>query len=65
MEFPKTDNLFFCNVNIHRSTGTSSQREISAHYVRSMMMEKRNGGKKGEVEPKEITINNTVNDNVF
>eukprot|EP00944_MAST-04C_sp_MAST-4C-sp1_P007093 g7093.t1 len=34
-----TDNLFFCNVNIYRSTGTANCRTQDAVYVSSMRME--------------------------
>ena len=37
----RTDNLFFCNANIYRSTGTIDRKTINANYVRSMTIEKR------------------------
>jgi hypothetical protein len=37
----KTDNLFFCNANIYRSTGTIERTNMNADYVRSMEMEQR------------------------
>ena len=37
----QTDNLFFCNANIYRSTGTINRKTINANYVRSMTIEKR------------------------
>ena len=36
----RTDNLFFCNVNVYRSTGTIDKRSVNEKYVESMKMEK-------------------------
>ena len=36
----RTDNLFFCNVNIYRSTGTVDRHTQNAGYVSSMRMER-------------------------
>ena len=36
----RTDNLFFCNVNVYRSTGTIDERSVNKKYVESMKMEK-------------------------
>ena len=35
----RTDNLFFCNANIYRSTGTIDRTSVNAHYVRAMSIE--------------------------
>ena len=35
-----TDNLFFCNVNVYRSTGTIDRRSVNEKYVESMKMER-------------------------
>ena len=35
----RTDNLFFCNANIYRSTGTIDRRGVNEKYVESMKME--------------------------
>ena len=35
-----TDNLFFCNVNIYRSTGTIDRNTLNEKYVSSMKMER-------------------------
>ena len=36
----RTDNLFFCNSNIYRSTGTIDRRTVNEKYIESMKMEK-------------------------
>ena len=36
----RTDNLFFCNVNIYRSTGTIDRSSVNEKYVESMKMER-------------------------
>ena len=36
----RTHNLFFCNVNIYRSTGTVDRHGLNEKYVSSMQMEK-------------------------
>ena len=36
----RTENLFFCNVNIYRSTGTLDRHNLNEKYVSSMKMEK-------------------------
>ena len=36
----RTDNLFFCNVNIYRSTGTVDRRSMNPVYVSSMHRER-------------------------
>ena len=35
----RTDNLFFCNANIYRSTGTIRQSNMNTSYVRDMRVE--------------------------
>ena len=40
----RTDNLFFCNANIYRSTGTINRRAINEKYIESMKMERDAGG---------------------
>ena len=35
-----TDNLFFCNVNIYRSTGTTNRHALNEEYVSSMRRER-------------------------
>ena len=35
----RTDNLFFCNVNIYRSTGTTDRHALNEEYVSSMRRE--------------------------
>ena len=35
-----TDILFFCNVNIYRSTGTIDRHALNASYVSSMRRER-------------------------
>jgi hypothetical protein len=37
----RTNNLFFCNANIYRSSGTTNRTTINANYVRNMSIEKR------------------------
>ena len=39
----RTDNLFFCNANIYRSTGTIDRRSVNKKYVESMKMERDRG----------------------
>ena len=36
----RTDNLFFCNVNIYRSTGTTDRHDLNEKYVSSMRRER-------------------------
>ena len=36
----RTDNLFFCNINIYRSTGTTDRHAQNAGYVSSMRRER-------------------------
>ena len=36
----RTDNLFFCNVNIYRSTGTIDRHSLNEKYVSSMRRER-------------------------
>ena len=36
----RTDNLFFCNVNIYRSTGTTNRHALNEEYVSSMRRER-------------------------
>ena len=36
----RTDNLFFCNINIYRSTGTIDRSSVNEKYVESMKMER-------------------------
>ena len=36
----RTDNLFFCNINIYRSTGTIDRHSLNEKYVSSMRMER-------------------------
>ena len=36
----RTDNLFFCNINIYRSTGTTDLHTQNAGYVSSMRRER-------------------------
>merc|ERR1712196_525564 len=36
----RTDNLFFCNINIYRSTGILDRHNLNEKYVSSMKMEK-------------------------
>jgi len=40
----RTDNLFFCNANIYRSSGTINRTTVNANYVRSMSIEQRSSG---------------------
>ena len=35
----RTDNLFFCNANIYRSTGTIRHHDMNTFYVRDMRVE--------------------------
>ena len=37
----RTDNLFFCNTNIYRSTGTIDRKSVNKKYTGSMEMERR------------------------
>ena len=39
----RTDNLFFCNINIYRSTGTIDRNSVNERYVESMKMERERG----------------------
>ena len=36
----RTDNLFFCNINIYRSTGTTNRHALNEEYVSSMRRER-------------------------
>ena len=36
----RTDNLFFCNINIYRSTGTIDRHALNEKYVSSMGRER-------------------------
>ena len=36
----RTDNLFFCNINIYRSTGTIDRHSLNEKYVSSMRRER-------------------------
>ena len=47
----RTDNLFFCNANIYRSTGTINRKTINANYVRSMTIEKRSSERIRDIDP--------------
>ena len=47
----RTDNLFFCNANIYRSTGTIDRKTINANYVRSMTIEKRSSERIRDIDP--------------
>ena len=40
----RTDDLFFCNSNIYRSTGTINEDTMNEKYVESMKMERDAGG---------------------
>ena len=40
----RTDNLFFCNANVYRSTGTINQGTVNQNYIASMSKERNNGG---------------------
>ena len=37
----RTDNLFFCNANVSRSTGTIGHSSVNTSYLRNMMIEQR------------------------
>ena len=37
------DNLFFCNANVYRSTGTIDRRSVNEEYVESMKQERDHG----------------------
>ena len=47
-----TDSLFFCNVNIYRSTGTIDRHSLNEEYVSSMRTERDNSidAKKTNIE---------------
>ena len=45
----RTDNLFFCNANIYRSTGTINRKTINANYVQSLSIEKSNSMREGSM----------------
>ena len=47
----QTDNLFFCNANIYRSTGTINRKTINANYVRSVSIEKRSSERIRTIDP--------------
>ena len=36
----RTDSLFFCNINIYRSTGTIDRSSVNEKYVENMKMER-------------------------
>ena len=36
----RTDNLFFCNANIYRATGTPDRQRINAEYVHGLKSER-------------------------
>ena len=38
----RTDNLFFCNANIHRATGTSDRQRMNEEYVDGLKSEREN-----------------------
>ncbi len=50
----RVDNLFFCNINIYRSTGTIDRRIRHSGYVRSMSVEQRISIKTDEQRDKNI-----------
>ena len=50
----RVDNLFFCNINIYRSTGTIDLRSRHSGYVRSMSVEQRISIKTDEQRDKNI-----------
>lgn len=50
----RVDNLFFCNINIYRSTGTIDRRSRHSGYVRSMTAEQRISIKTDEKRDKNI-----------
>ena len=39
----RTDNLFFCNANVYRSTGTINRRTINQKYITRMRKERNDG----------------------
>jgi hypothetical protein len=36
----RTDSLFFCNINVYRSTGTTDRHALNEKYVSSMRRER-------------------------
>ena len=40
----RTDNLFFCNANVYRSTGTIHRGTVNQKYIARMSMERDDGG---------------------
>ena len=51
----RTDNLFFCNANIYRSTGTIRQSNMNTFYVRDMRVEQTSSRSNRHVKKKKKT----------
>ena len=52
----RTDNLFFCNGNIYRSTGTINRNFPDAIYVERMTLEKQQMNVAPETSTKELDM---------
>ena len=50
----RTDNLFFCNANIYRSTGTIRQSNMNTFYVRDMRVEQQRSRSNRNLQKKKI-----------
>ena len=50
----RTDNLYFCNANIYRSTGTIRQNDINTFYVRDMRVEQTSSRSNRNLQKKKI-----------
>ena len=57
----RVDNLFFCNINVHRSTGTIDRTSINQNYVRSMSIEQRNSEIQDETLQQEREVQQETN----
>ena len=44
-----THNLFFCNANIYRATGTSDRQRINDSYVNGLRLEKNRSSSKRDI----------------
>ena len=52
----RTDNLFFCNANIYRATGTADRQRINAEYVHGLKSERENSSRRGIVRSDDVEM---------
>ena len=52
----RTDNLFFCNANIYRATGTPDRQRINDEYVDGLKSERENSFKRRIVRSDDVEM---------